>query len=74
MSIDLTDMLRTTDRSENLMPSYLCTLYSDAAIKEGLCENFIDEETNQPWIRLTESGRMAAKNAKNGGETYVSDR
>jgi len=74
VSIDLTDLLRTTDKIGNLMPSYLGTLHSDAAIEEGICENVIDEETGQPWIRLTPSGALAAENAKSGGETHVSDR
>lgn len=71
MVIDLTEMLRTTDSSGNLMPSYLGTQYSDVAIYEGLCAPVTDTTTVLRWIRLTAKGRRAAENAKRGGRASV---
>ena len=72
MELNLTDMLKTANRYGNLMPSYLSTPYSDAAIREGLCEVVCDGNTGgHRWIRLTDRGKNAAENVRAGGGCFT---
>ncbi len=71
-TIELTEMLKTTDRFGNLMPAFVKTPYSDAGINELLCERVCDDNTgNIPWIRLTEKGQMAVENVRSGGACFA---
>lgn len=52
--IDLTELIKTTDRAGYLKPSYLGTTTAHYAIAAGIAENVLTE--NGSWTRLTVAG------------------
>lgn len=52
--IDLTDLIKTTDRAGYLKPSYLGTTTAEYAKAAGMVEDVLTE--NGSWARLTVAG------------------